>query len=260
MAYLDYATLDALDTAYAETFQKRQPYPWINPKGVLTEVGVEKLRATLPSLEIFEKSTGQARRYGQQSHDRFALEYRPGLDLAEPWREFIGELKSNRYLGFLKRMLGCPTKISFHWHYTPNGCSVSPHCDAVHKLGSHIFYLNSDDDWDPMWGGETVILDDEARFSRRSAPAFGDFASAIPSVATGNHSLLFARRGNSWHGVREIKCPKDRMRQVFIVVLNRASLLGRLSHRHSQRRRGYPQARKRGHPAPQSTGRSKRST
>jgi hypothetical protein len=37
----------------------------------------------------------------------------------------------------------------------------------------------------------------------------------------GNRSLLFARQGNSWHGVREIRCPEDRMRKVFIVVIDR---------------------------------------
>ena len=41
----------------------------------------------------------------------------------------------------------------FHWHYTPNGCSVSPHTDSVREHGSQLFYFNSEDDWDPAWGG-----------------------------------------------------------------------------------------------------------
>jgi hypothetical protein len=58
---------------------------------------------------------------------------------------------------------------------------VSPHCDSPKKLGSHIFYLNTKEDWDPSWGGETLILDDGGRlptlragfdrFRRRSAPS-----------------------------------------------------------------------------------------
>ena len=51
--------------------------------------------------------------------------------------------------------------------------TCSPHCDAVWKLGSHIFYFN--EDWNPGWGGETLVLDDGGRFSRRSAPDFDDF-------------------------------------------------------------------------------------
>ena len=33
-----------------------------------------------------------------------------------------------------------------------------------------------------------------------------------------NRSILFGRRGNSWHGVRQINCPEDYYRKVFIVV------------------------------------------
>ena len=75
------------------------------------------------------------------------------------------------------------------------------------------------------------------RFSRRSAPAFEDFDSATPACASGNHSFLFLRRGDSWHGVRELQCPPDRLRKVFIVVLNRVSPFGRLATSLFRRRR-----------------------
>ena len=94
---------------------------------------------------------------------------------------------------------------------------MSPHCDARGKLGSQIFYLN-DDDWDTAWGGETVILDDKGRFSAQSSPAWEEFDTAMPAETAGNRSLIFGRRGNSWHGVRELTCPDGAYRQVFIVV------------------------------------------
>ena len=125
-------------------------------------------------------------------------------------------------------------QLNFHWHYTPNGCSVSPHCDAKRKLGSHIFYFNTTADWDPSWGGETLILDDRGRFPRNSAPRFEDFDVVIPGEALGNRSLLFARGDKSWHGVREIHCPAGAYRKVFIVVVNdlkrnlRRTLMARL--------------------------------
>ena len=115
-------------------------------------------------------------------------------------------------------------ELRFHWHWATTGASVSPHCDNRRKLGSHIFYLNTDADWQPQWGGETVVLGDGGRFRRSSAPDFGDFDAAHPAVATGNRSLVFTRRGNSWHGVREIRCPEGAFRKVFIVVLNRPRL------------------------------------
>ena len=73
-----------------------------------------------------------------------------------------------------------------------------------------------------------MILDDEGRFGRRSAPGFGDFERVIASEALGNRSLLFTRNVNSWHGVREIECPEDAMRKVFIVVIDDWRLMRRL--------------------------------
>jgi len=48
-------------------------------------------------------------------------------------------------------------------------------------------------------------------------------------VALGNRSLLFTTRNDSWHGVKAIQCPEDRMRKVFIVVINKHSLATRLT-------------------------------
>jgi hypothetical protein len=224
--YLDKTGLNGLD---AQAFRSRRPYPWCNPAGLLHEPALRRLQEDLPPQSMFNAVFGKARKHGQRSHDRYALEYQPGLALAASWRAFIDELQGPVYRRFLARMTGSDAfELRFHWHYTPGGSSVSPHCDAPRKLGSHIFYLNSSADWDPAWGGETVILDDAGRFSPRSAPAFEDFASAAPSRTLGNYSLLFARNGNSWHGVRETRCPAAALRKVFIVVIERASLASRL--------------------------------
>ena len=181
---------------------------------------------------MFDKKFGVERSHGQYSHDRYALEYHEDLQLPDPWKDFIAELQGDRYRKFLCRLYGVRSVfLNFHWHYTPNGCSVSPHCDARRKLGSHIFYFNTEQDWDPSWGGETLILDDGGRFHRKSAPAFEDFDQATPSVSLGNRSLLFGRSGNSWHGVREIHCPEGRLRKVFIVVVNSNNLVARLRRR-----------------------------
>jgi len=225
-SYLDYARLDALDPRH---FQTRAPFPWLNEAGLLGESGFRALRESLPRVEQFEKRFGHERKFGQMAHDRYALEYSEELEIEKPWHDFVAELRGPRYRTWLAGMLG--TKhydLSFHWHYTPKGCSVSPHCDAKRKLGSHIFYFNTADDWDESWGGETCILDDGGRFDRRSNPAFEDFDSSVGSNALGNWSLLFTRRGNSWHGVREIRCPGDELRKVFIVVINRFTPVDRI--------------------------------
>lgn len=218
MAYLDYERLESIDP---KAFRAETPYPWINPEGLLTDDGYRRLRETLPDVSMFTPVFGKKRQHGQKSHDRYALEYSPDLDIALPWKEFIQELKGERYRRFIGRLYDAPKfDLNFHWHYTPNGCSVSPHCDAKRKLGSHIFYFNTEEDWNPAWGGETLILDDGGRLPRESAPNFEDFDRVIPSRALGNYSLLFGRNERSWHGVREIRCPEGHMRKVFIVVIN----------------------------------------
>ena len=226
MTYLDFQRLSTIDP---KQFQQEIPYPWINPKGLLTSEGYKQLLATLPDVSLFQRRFGVKRAHGQQSHDRFTLEYQNDLPLSPAWKTFISELYGTEYQAFLKRLFQVNSlELNFHWHYTPNGCSVSPHCDAKHKLGSHIFYLNTENDWEENWGGETVILDDGGQFDRKSAPKFEDFKDSTVSKAIGNYSLLFARKGNSWHGVRAIQCPSDRMRKVFIVVINRFTLLDRV--------------------------------
>jgi hypothetical protein len=218
MRYLDIARLAALD---AEAFRSQQPYPWVNPEGLLTEDGYRRLVETLPDAAMFERRFGLQRAHGQRSHDRLALEYRRGLDLAPEWHAFVAELGGADYMRFLRRMFGRRLlRLKFHWHYTPRGCSVSPHCDAPHKIGSHIFCFNTAADWDPAWGGQTLILDDGGRLHRRSSPGFEDFDRVITAENLGNRSVLFQRRGDSWHGVRELTCPEGALRKVFIVVVD----------------------------------------
>ena len=225
MKYLDRARLDAID---ADAFLGRDPYPWVNPSGLLTNDGYETLHANLPDLALFDRVFGKARKYGQKPHDRYSLEWQPGTPVPEPWRDFIAELEGPFYAASLRRLLGLDAlRLRFHWHYTPSGCSVSPHCDAKRKLGSHIFYFNRSSEWNADWGGETLILDDCGRFDSNSHPDFDDFDQIEAGHCVDNHSLIFLRRSTSWHGVREIRCPEGNMRKAFIVVFEKPALMTR---------------------------------
>ncbi len=235
MSYLDFGRLYALDP---HAFQVQTPYPWINPEGLITPDGYQRLVDSLPEVSQFTPLFGVRRAHGQPSHDRYGLEYSPSLRLAPAWQEFIDELAGSAYQRFVCRMFGVRSvDLRFHWHYTPRGCSVSPHCDAKHKLGSHIFYFNAN--WNPAWGGETLILDDGQRFDRRSAPQFEDFDRLIASQALGNRSLLFQRKKNSWHGVRPLECPEGQLRKVFIVVIDRSSAFDRIRRLFGRESKGY---------------------
>ena len=214
--YLNAGVLEGIEPA---TFQSQQPYPWINPQFFILPERYDELLQTMPPLEQYRAFFGKQRKHGQGSHDRFVLDYERGMELAPQWRDFVEELCSDTYRQFVCDLLDVShVRFRFHWHFTPNGGEVTPHCDSKGKIGSQIFYLNTDKDWELDWGGETVVLDDRGRFAAESAPAFEDFDAEYPADTRDNRSLIFGRQGNSWHGVRRINCPENHYRKVFIVV------------------------------------------
>lgn len=238
MRFLDETRLAELGT---DEFQQQHPYPWINPEGLLRAEAFELLSKDIPDVAHFEKAFGQSRAHGQKSHDRYNLEYDPrDPHVPEIWHEFIRELESETYHQFIRRLFGTRWfRLRYHWHYTPAACSVSPHCDSKSKLGSHIFYLNTQEDWDAAWGGATLVLDGEGRFSRRSAPDFADFGDPIRSETLGNRSFLFQRKEHSWHGVEEIRCPEGSMRKVFIVAIDLYTPMVRVKEFFGGKKTGY---------------------
>lgn len=216
MYYLDRKRLDAIDT---NVFQQTKPYPWLNPEGLITEAGYERLLATLPDQSLFRGSFGMKRHHGQMSHDRLILDYDENLPVDDAWHGFARELNSDYYRGFIARLFGRGFfTLEMHWHYTAQGGSVSPHCDSLRKLGTHIFYFNDPATWDPSWGGATIVLDDQGKIPTDTAPDFSAFASATVANAVGNRSFMFARRPHSWHGVQALTCPEGIYRKVFIIV------------------------------------------
>ncbi|MFT4613052.1 MAG: hypothetical protein ACI9NT_000186 [Bacteroidia bacterium] len=214
--YLNKTVLDAIDPAQ---FGATDPFPWVNPQHFIQPELFQTLLQTMPDISSFRGFFGKQRKHGQGSHDRFILDYERGMDVAPQWRDFVEELCGDVYRDFVCALLGVPDiRFRFHWHFTPNGGEVTPHCDSKGKIGSQIFYLNTEKDWRRDWGGETVVLDDGDSISPDNAPSFDDFIAEYPAETQDNRSLLFGRRGNSWHGVRRINCPEDHYRKVFIIV------------------------------------------
>jgi hypothetical protein len=205
----------------AEAFRNQHPYPWTSIPEGLTQEGAQRLRETLPDVGSFDRKVGVKRGHGQAPHDRYILHYRPGMDLPAPWREFIAELHGDLYQSFLQRLLG-PHRflLTLEWYYAWQGCAVSPHCDARRKLATHIFYFNTEEDWELDWGGQILMMDDEKRWKPHSAPSFDDLKVAASLVPRGNDSLFFQRTDHSWHGVRPLQCPPNHLRKLFIVTVN----------------------------------------
>ncbi len=229
---MKYLNIDKLRNLDRKDFLAIKPYPYFNTEGVLTESGFRELLDNMPPLEMFEHKFGYERRAGQAPHDRYSLEYAPGMSVPRPWQDFIAELCSDDYRDEIERLLGAKkAEFRFHWHYTPAGCDVSPHCDSRREHGSHLFYFNSEEEWDPTWGGSTLVLDDGGRLSYDSAPDYDQFDAVQECQSIGNFSSLMLRTDHAWHAVRPITCPEGHMRRIFIVVVNPDSLFWKLRDR-----------------------------
>ncbi len=214
-----FLNLEVMNSIDPQEFQSTLPFPHVNPQGFIKDDAFRELLDNLPKLETFTPSFGVKRKSGQACHDRYILDYEEGVELPAPWQAFVDEILSDTYRSFVCRLLGV-SKVRFrlHWHYTPRGAEVGPHVDSKVKIGSQIFYLNSEQDWDPAWGGETVVLDDHGRFPTYSNPKFEDFDEQYPAKTMNNRSFVFGRKGDSWHGVKRIDCPEGAHRKVLIVV------------------------------------------
>lgn len=211
----------ALQKIHREEFARAKPYPWLNPQGLLTEEGYKALVENAPPIELFTKNFGVQRGYGQKSHDRYTLTYKPGLSLPLEWQEFVNELLGKEYQEFIMRVFGKEKfNLQFEWHYSMRGCSVSPHSDGERKIGTHIFYLNTLEDWREEWDGQTLVLVDRKGKKEYSAPDFSDFDEIIVPKALGNWSFIFAKTKNSWHGVRELTSPPEVVRKIFSITID----------------------------------------
>ena len=63
MTYLDVKRLQTIDPA---SFRAQTPYPWVNPVGLLTDAGYDRLRETLPDISLFTSRFGETRVYGHR--------------------------------------------------------------------------------------------------------------------------------------------------------------------------------------------------
>ncbi len=103
---MEYLNRDRIDLVSHESFQSREPYPWVDIDGILTPEGHELLRQSLPDSSMFERRVGVKRGFGQGYHDRYILHYHPSLDLARPWKEFVAELHGPTSETLIRRLFG----------------------------------------------------------------------------------------------------------------------------------------------------------
>lgn len=215
-----------------ESFQNQWPFPYLGIEAMLTEEGFQALMNDYPSLELFIYHQDIQRGHGQRPHNRYYLAYEEtrykhgehldkevsDKELPETWIAFINELKENTaYQSLIKRALGVDQwKVRFAWHVGQKGNEVSPHLDHIDKLGTHIFYFNSDADWKEEWGGQIVALG--GMMTNTGNPEYDDFADQKEISIMNNRSFLFKNNLEAWHGVRPLRCPEGKYRRLFNVI------------------------------------------
>lgn len=219
MRYIDTETLKRVD---AQAFLAQKPFPWANLSGALTPSGFQGLCENLPDIRYFEKSFGMPRKDGQKPHDRYRLWYHQAKGkIPAAWEEFIAELHSREYKAFIRRVFGVDKfDIRIEWHYTPGGCSVTPHLDGLSTKGAHLFYFNTSSEWDSSWGGQTLVLGNKSdNLVAKPNPDFDDFDIQIETDFLDNKSLLFMNNVRSWHGVKELGQPEGVYRRLLTVFI-----------------------------------------
>lgn len=214
-------------------FRSRRPFPWSNVREFLTPEGFNELRRDFPPLELFEKHQNIERAYGQRPHNRYYLAYETSIyhredhpaggvlnreQLPGAWQQFIEELEtSEAYRDFIKQVLEVPAySVRYAWHAGFTGSEVSPHVDAAEKFGTHIIYFNTSEDWDPQWGGGTVVLGN--RRTNAMNPDFTEFETVTAAEMLDNCSFLFKNTPEAWHGAPALTCPPGKYRRLFNVI------------------------------------------
>jgi len=229
LTYLDEQKLESFDH---RKFLQTRPFPWNNIHGFLTAAGFQKLHQSFPALELFEEHLNIERGHGQRPHNRYYLAYENSIyhadakqkgvirhsELSTEWQTFLDELNNSpQYRRFICSAFDVPDyRVRFAWHVGFNGCEVSPHVDSPDKIGTHIVYFNTSEDWSAAWGGSTLVLD-----KKRTAiqnPDYTDFGSNHVVQIMNNHSFLFKNQPEAWHGVEPLRCPEGSYRRLFNII------------------------------------------
>ena len=233
-------------------FTDAQPFPWFNFSALLMPDAFAALHREYPTLEKFERHQNVERAHHQRPHNRYYLAYESSIykdwerkedegvihydELAPTWQAFMDALETNEtYRGFVGGLLGLADfQTRYAWHVGVNGSEVSPHRDADAKIGTHIFYFNTHEDWDPAWGGSTLALSGKKVAALN--PEFEDFEGEQSGEIVDNRSFLFKNTPAAWHGVRPLTSPEGKYRRLFNVICEakpekapRRSLFGKLS-------------------------------
>lgn len=224
-----------LESSLSSRDEKPDEFFWAKFPRFVPDGFYNMLCSDYPDISLFDKHVGISRG-PQRPHDRYylALNWGPyaakrrtlfpkGVikkrNLHKSWRHFINQLEGVEYRSFVSDILQTSNfQLRFAWHMGFSGAEVSPHVDAPSKLGTQIFYFNREGEWDPAWGGQTVLLGGLQKHIEN--PEFEDFSYANNASNIGNTSLVWRNSPLAWHGVRPLEAPEGHYRKIFTVIFD----------------------------------------
>jgi hypothetical protein len=220
---LPYGRMKEIVTQHAQAYQTADPFPHVVLDGLFDPALLKQILVEFDGMD-----RGKWHSSDKEFERKWATE--DIQHFGPTTRTFINQLNGGLFLNFLERLTGIQGLISdphlrgggLHEIRREGALGVHADFNLYPRLNlwrrlNLLLYLN--DEWDPAWGGATLILDDRGRLSPASNPSFDDFEAETPSISIGNYSLLFRRTDHAWHGVRELRCPAGRLRKLFSVIV-----------------------------------------
>lgn len=233
----DFFNLSVLKSLPVQKFNETKPFPNHLFKEILLPEAFNELYNNFPSLDLFEKHVNRPRgKSGQRPHNRYYLAFEKSIyhkndqsglgvtkieQLPNVWQEFVREVQTSEpYLEFLNRYLNLNEyTIRYAWHVGETGSEVSPHCDSLDKIGTHIFYFNTSADWETEWGGSILALG--GKKTDKTNPDISDFETVEGFDIRDNSSFLFKNTSDGWHATEVLTCPPNHYRRLFNVIVQK---------------------------------------
>ncbi|MGH0029490.1 MAG: 2OG-Fe(II) oxygenase [Myxococcota bacterium] len=210
--------LSPLDvSALASAWEKAQPTHFFTTDDFLAPDFAREVAAAFPSYAdaVARADAGAGKRFERVNED-VKVQITDASRFAEPVRRLNDLLASRPFIDMLEEVTGIPKLLpdpALHgagMHVMGPGGNLGVHLDFNYLRDANLWrrvnllvYLTPD--WDAAWGGEFDLWDPDVRECLEVfAPRF-------------NRCAAFNTTVESFHGVREIRCPEGVTRNSFAV-------------------------------------------
>ncbi len=117
---------------------------------------------------------------------------------------------------------GAKLSARFEFQMMPaNGGHILPHTDTPAKIVTLVVSILDEEEWDPSYGGGTVInrpKDARLTYNQLNRQSTFDDMEVIDTFPfEPNQAVIFVKTFNSWHSVRPMTGPAEKMRKTLII-------------------------------------------